>query len=164
MALNVFSQYYSKVILDSYTNSRILSNVIIDNKNFISSIGGFSSPDVNVEKTIITKTDFDGNINDSLKFENQWFSITGRNYKSENDTIFVVSRDIEEQNGIFNWYYSILDKNLDTIYNNSFRLPPTNLYGLELVKNDEIILWGNGFDPSIQNTNDSIQIVWLRIM
>lgn len=168
LALNIFSQLYSKIVLDGYINSRILSTSIINDHQMFATVGGFSSPEISFEESLVLKCELDATKCYLHKLEQQWFSVTGLNFKSYQNSYFIGSQDIIGLDSQFHWYYTKLNNNFDTMVSRKYQLPipftnEVKLYGIELVKNDEVILWGNGFDPKVQNKNDSIKFVWIRI-
>ena len=88
--------------------------------------------------------------------------------KVKDDTIYLGSWDLQLQNGKYNWYFNKMTLEGENLVLSNFELNIKNnafayLYGIELVKNDEIILWGSGNDPALDNEKNDPRVIWLRL-
>ena len=164
-ALTVFSQHYSKHFLNESSSGSFIYQafpindeaILFNHKSECDSIlycGGISQ--------------FNNDADYSMFFDSHTEEYTVNNLKLENDLIYISSYNASPINSKSFWFFKVFTREGEIKTLTKYEMPtPFNSYninyGLEHVKNDEIILWGNGFDPLVQNTNDSIKIVWLRI-
>lgn len=165
MALSVSSQYYSKTFFNEGPYASFIHQAIpMDNESIL-----FNA------KSKCDSVPFCGNLSkfkrgfeyeSILNTQFEQYSVNSLKYNEQN--IFISSYNKSLIDNKSYWYYKMLDSEGSLLISTKYEMPipfnPFNInYGLELVKDDEIILWGNGFDPSVDNVNDSIKVVWLRI-
>jgi Secretion system C-terminal sorting domain len=89
--------------------------------------------------------------------------------KSRNDTLFYAARDRDILDGNkYHWYFGMLDELALPLNEFKFEMPITQneiplIYGTELLKNGEIILWGEGLHPNGSQEMREIYLVWIRV-
>lgn len=165
MVLSAFSQYFSRTYftefpLGSFTNQVIPlpNNEVVHSHKYpceeTTFCGGFSKIDDNFENSVIF------NSTDKEVFLNTT--------KIRNDTIFFSCRDIFLENGKYHWYFGKMTLDGEQLGLNSYEINIENnafayLYGMEIVKDDEIILWGTGNDPTMSNEKNDPRVIWIRV-
>ncbi len=165
MVLGAYSQYFSRTYftdlpLGSFTYQilPLRGNELLQTHKYpcesITFCGGVSKINEKLSNTVIYNT---GN--------KDFFYHT---CKLKDDTIYLGSWDLQLQNGKYNWYFNKMTLEGSNLVLNNFELNIKNnafayLYGLEIVKNDEIILWGAGNDPALVNEKNDPRVIWLRI-
>lgn len=144
-ALNIYSQYYSKIFLDidpksseinlalpSSNDSVLLAlNYGCDGVAFCANVGLVNK---NVEYGAL------------LNIQTEQFLANCIKYNKGN--IFISSTSFTAPDGKTFWHYRVLDKAGNVLVSTKYLMPPgvftfSDNVGIELVKNDEIILWGN---------------------
>lgn len=166
MALSINAQYFSRTYFNEDLRSRVFSvNTLNPKEQIVSS--GVLRDTANVELHSISKINKDGTLTVLKDFYSKWIFIDN-SVQVRNDTIFYCARDIYEIDGEFHWYFGQLDTLGKVLNEIKYKMPTpfdpfTKVYDLEFVKNNEIIIWGNGFDPNIVNERDDLSLVWIRL-
>ncbi len=168
MVLSAFSQYYTRTYFNELIWSRTF-NLIPFSKSKMLTYSGIVHLGSNTETNVI------GNINNTGEYEllqeidkDKALFILGKSLKSRNDTIFYSCTDRKITDQKMNWYLGILvpDENINKLYSYSFDVFGNgfpNKYGMELVKNNEIIIWGAGLDPALQSNENDPRVIWIRV-
>jgi hypothetical protein len=110
------------------------------------------------------------NIKDFSKLD-QFAGTFGRTMKLENSICYYSMRDVNisiKNPDSVGWNYGIIDLNGNQILNIKIPIKPVNgkvdlCYGLELVKNNEVILWGIGIPPDRDPSVNDPYIQWVRL-
>ncbi len=165
MALTAFSQYFSKAFFTTNTDYLYTSQVLTNSKSDIFFTHYNNCDSVNICVGL-------SKINEEIK-PDILKSILNKNVhkntmKIRNDTIFYSYFDENLENNKYHWYYGMIDKAGNEVVNNKYVMPTpyepfTYLYGLQLVNDNEVILWGNGYDPKVPYKKEEIKIVWMRL-
>ena len=164
-ALTVFGQYFSRVYYDDLRNGRGYSAFPINNDEFIFTKGIYFDT-LNREVANITKHNKVGDITKDINL-NYWLFIANSG-TVRNDTFFYSGKDFQLQNNKFHWYIGMLDKDANQLVEYKYEMPLAfgqypNSYDIDLVKNNEMIIWGNGYDPYNENSQKDLGLVWLRV-
>lgn len=89
--------------------------------------------------------------------------------KTRNDTLFYTARDRSVLDGnIYHWYFGVLDATASLISEYKFEIPIAQnefplIYGIEFIKNGEVILWGEGLNPNGSLEIRERHLVWIRV-
>ena len=89
--------------------------------------------------------------------------------KSRNDTLFYAAQDRTVLDGNkYHWYFGMLDTFGLPINEFKFEMPIAHddlpsMYGIEFIKNSEIILWGEGLNPQGSQDIKELHLVWVRV-
>lgn len=172
--LSIYSQYFvQKLFEDVVQNGEIFSLAKTNNENeYYFDLGVFYS-DVLGEKTMFYKSNTKGEnlVLRDFKYINQWSSSLGESIKFDGNYYYYLTRDVNLPNlnpDSIGWNFGKLALNGDLI--TSFKIPfkpkagSTNFaYGLELVKNNEVIVWGAGNHPEKDPTINDPYIIWVRL-
>jgi len=165
IVLSAFGQYFSHTYFKdmqygSFTNQVIplSNNEIMHSHKYPCELttfcGGISKIDDHFKNTVIFNS-----------IDKEVFLNTT---KIRNDTIFYSCRDIFLQNGKYHWYFGKMTLEGESLGLNSYEFNIENnsfayLYGMEIVKDDEIILWGTGNDPMMINEKNDPRVIWIRV-
>jgi len=169
--LSVNAQYYSKVILDNVKSGRVFSvNPLSEDKVLIHA--NIQKKGTNIE------TDFIGEVGENKKLDtikkfgsDQWLFIYGRSVQHDLNAYYYASRDIFigglDQTKV-GWNFGVLDEIGNELLIKKYPINPVNgsvprCYGLELVKNNEVILWGAGNYPDNDPQVNTPYIIWMRV-
>ncbi|MBL0101859.1 MAG: T9SS type A sorting domain-containing protein [Saprospiraceae bacterium] len=169
--LNVFAQHYLKRILnDDLRKGKIRSVDLLDDDHMLIHAGIFY-PNSYIESDIILlETEKSSKILKDFHPADQWLFILGRSVRRDKNYIYYSSRDIgmiADSNNV-GWNFGILDFEGNQVLKKKIPIKPINgevmqCYGHELVKNDEVILWGVGLHPDNDPSLYDLYIAWIRI-
>ena len=165
-ALTVFGQYFSRVYYDDLRFGSGFTIFSINNDEFIFT-KGLSFDSIPDEVANITKHYLNGDITKEINLEYKWLFISNSG-TVRNDTFFYNARDTRLQDGKYHWYIGMLDKDANQLVEYKYEMPLAygeypRAYDIDLVKNNEMIIWGNGYDPSKENSQKDLGLVWLRV-
>jgi hypothetical protein len=163
---NVMGQYFSRTYFKESRLSRNFSVLPFKNNEVIIS-NGIVPDSLSYEVSNISKIKIDGSLIELKNFFSKRLFV---NYSilTRNDTLFYCAKDSRTIDSSFYWYYGMIDTMGNKIKECKYKIPTpfdafTNVYDLEFLKNDEVILWGNGFDPSIDNKREDLSMIWIRL-
>lgn len=165
MALTTFSQNFSKAYFTTNIDRLFTSQVLTNSDNEII-FSHYNNCDTQLVCSGISKI---VNPENSENFVNILHKRMHKNtMKIRNDTLFYSYYDQTPSNNKFYWYYGMTDKSGKLVVSQKYEIPIpyepfTYLYGLNLVNNNEIILWGNGYDPKVPYQKNDIKMVWIRL-
>lgn len=164
-ALTVFGQYFSRVYYDDLRRGRGYTTFPINNDEFIFTKGIYFDT-LNREVANITKHNKASDITKEINLS-YWLFIANSG-TVRNDTFFYSGKDFQLQNGKFHWYICMLDKDAIQLVEYKYEMPIAfgqyaNAFDIDLVKNNEMVIWGNGYDPSKENSQEDLGLVWLRV-
>jgi len=167
LALNVSGQYFSKAYFEDLRFGRNFGVQPIGEGVLLTTLG-IIKEGTNYEEIIIGKLSENGNYQSTIEIEGNRLFITGEDVRFKNNFLYYACKDEEEVDNNYNWYFGKMTLNGDLVFEKKYKIPTpfqnyTNIYGFEFVKDDEVIIWGNGYDPSTDNVIDSVKFVWLRL-
>lgn len=166
--LSIYGQYYSRTYFNELIWSRNFTIIPVSKSKMIT-YSGIVNTGSNIETNVIGEYNETGEYEILEEIDNdKGLFILGKSLKFINDTIFYTCRDRNIIDSKMNWYLGILDKdqNRKKLFNFSFDVFGNgfpNKYGMEFVKNNEIIIWGAGLDPSLQSNENDPRVIWIRV-
>lgn len=172
-ALTAFSQYFSTSYPSEVRGSSRILQVITSENLIYSDIEKVCSNDA----TCITISAIEKDGNNLLKKELFGYYGLPNRMAKRNDTIFFVSNEFNEIDSIFYWKLIMINTSGETLkeykfptlhFSNvgigSFGFLSPNVYGLTLVNNNEIILWGEGLDARhVDQPKEPFKSCFLRV-
>ncbi|MBK8626721.1 MAG: T9SS type A sorting domain-containing protein [Saprospiraceae bacterium] len=101
----------------------------------------------------------------------QWMYFWGRSLKYDKEFYYVGTRDIFFDNTNIDsvgWSYHVFDNIGNEIINKKYLIKPIGntlgfCHGIEVVKNGEILLWGENRNPNLPPNLNDPHISWIRI-
>jgi len=170
----ILSQEFYKVIPeDSIYNGDV--QIVLENtmSNEIVLQYNYSKIEERRAKYKIAKITTSGELNILKDFSEQhrWPSGLGNEVKIANGLIYYADREWkkEEPNpDSLAWYYGVMDMDGHTLIEKKFNFRSrdwrvTFLYGMHLVGNDDVILWGVGTPPWNDPKINNPYVLWLRL-
>jgi hypothetical protein len=166
-ALTSFGQYWSAVYSKGVSRNSIVYQIGIDKmkNNAIISTNNLCSNN-SVCQSFQT---INSNGKEENSIENKGLLNFFKFLEIRHDTMFYTTYDIIDSTGNWVWYFGMIKTNGNRIA--EYKFPVINdkdggasVYGLTLVKNNEVILWGEGLDKRMPNPNKvPFRSVFLRI-
>lgn len=178
MSNKIMGQYYSRIYApENGLRSHIWQIKLYENE-VIASVDEVNS-DYSDLVTFIKKIDQNGTIIASKEYKGYqgFYNLL----ELRNDTIFIAGIEYNESDSTIYWKWAMMKINGDKIAEYKYKvihlshIGTTGLgyntpspYGITLVKNNELILWGEGLDNRMQNINqDGVRIpfrsVFMRV-
>lgn len=163
--------YFKKLLVDQVWRGKVRQLGLLPDQSIFANSGVFYN-DSYIESYVMLK--FLGDETKIIKDffpPTEWLGIFGRSVKFDSNYYYFSSRDnlhLVKDTSDVGWYYSVLNKNGQEILKKKMPMKlnsgfVTDCYGLELVKNNEVIIWGAGLSPSNDPQINDPYIVWVRL-
>lgn len=172
--LSIHAQYYVQKLLGDELRKGTVFSVQKNNSinEFYLDIGVFYN-EIFGEKTLFYKSSYKGeNLKlKDFKFINQWSSSLGESIRFDGLNYFYLTRDNNPSNmhpDSVGWNFGKIDQLGIQLFDIKIPYRPISgleylAYGLELVKNNEVILWGIGIPPDRDPSKNDPYINWVRL-
>lgn len=171
--LSIQSQYYvQKLLVDEVRKGELISISQTADDNFLIHLSIVYNKS-NIYSDIILNESKNSSITIIKDFypPDQWMYFWGRSLKHEGNTFYYSSRDIlfnDIDTNNVGWNYGKVDFNGNQLISKKipiklWRNKLLQSFGIEIVKNDEVILWGIGHLPTNSSTINDPHISWIRL-
>ncbi len=166
LALNINAQYFSRTYFESseFGSFNLEVNLTQSESIFISHRKNCAESPYCDGFSILNSNGILQNSGHLINKDIFWYSTIVRN-----DTLFYAARDRDILNGNkYHWYFGMFDEGAFQINEFKFEMPLAQneiplIYGVELIKNDEVILWGEGLNPNGSQEIRERHLVWIRV-
>lgn len=171
--LTIHAQYYiQKLLDDELRKGELLSIIQTEDKKFLMHLSVvYNFSDIFSDIILNQGQNKSFQIIKDFYPPDQWMYFWGRSLKFDGSNYYYSSRDILHNNidtNYVGWNFGKIDKDGNQIVNMKYpiklwRNKLLQSYGIELVKNQEVILWGIGHNPMNSPDINDPYISWIRL-